>query len=100
MLTAILLLLIVLWLVGYGPAASLQMPLFSIGRQSISLWDVLIFAVILWLIGALPSPFREIAGIFLLLWVLSTLGILAIAGLSSMLLIAVIVGLVLYTVAY
>jgi hypothetical protein len=100
MLIIILLLLIFLWFMGYGPSTSLHVPLIVLAGRSITLWDIIIFAVIIWLIGALPSPFREIAGIFFILWLLSVLGILAIAGSSSMLLIAIIVGLVLYTVAY
>jgi hypothetical protein len=100
MLIIILLLLIFLWFAGYGPVESLYVPLFNIGRHVISLWDIIIFGVIAWLIGILPSPFRQIAGVFFVLWILSLLGFLAIAGLSSMLLIAIIVGLVMYTIAY
>jgi len=100
MITLIIVLLIILWFVGYGPAVTLHMPLFTLAHRTITLWDLLIFGVILWLIGILPSPFREIAGIFFILWVLSVLGILAFAGSASMLLIAIIVGLVLYSIAY
>src|SRR4029079_7853584 len=100
MLTNILVLLIILWLIGYGPFINLSVPLLHLGGRSITLWDLLIFGVILWLIGILPSPFREIAGIFFILWILSVLGILAFAGSASMLLIAIIVGLVLYSIAY
>jgi hypothetical protein len=100
MLTLIILLLIFLWFLGYGPVTGLQVPLFTLSRMSISLWDIIIFAVIVWLIGILPSPFRQIAGVFFILWILSVMGIIALAGSASMLLIAIIVGLVLYTVAY
>ncbi len=95
MLLALLLVLIVLWFLGYGPIQSLYFPLFHLGGRTINLWDIIIFLVVLWVIGILPSPLREIAGILLILWLLSTLGILAIAGLANLLVIAIIVGIVL-----
>lgn len=97
MIELILILLVVLWLLGYVSLpgiASLDIPLFSLNGESISLFDLLIFMLVVWAIGILPSPFREIASVLLVLWVLSIFNILAIAGLSSILLIAIIVGLV------
>ncbi len=99
MIGAILVILIVLWVLGYLRVPGLVLPnvtLFSFNGVPITLWNVLILLVIAWAIGVLPSPIREIAAILLLLWILSTLGILAIAGLSSLLVIAIIVGLALY----
>ena len=98
MLVFILLILIILWFLGYGPLEAFFIPLFTILGRTISLWDILIFLVILGLIGALPRPFREISSVLLFIWVLSLLGFIAIAGLSSMLVIAVIVGLLLYLI--
>lgn len=100
MLEALLVILIILWFGGYLRVDGLpQLPdfyLFSLNGQPITLWNILILIVISALIGVLPSPFREIAGVLLILWVLSVLGILAFGGLSSMLVIAIIVGLILY----
>jgi hypothetical protein len=99
MLTAILVILIALWVLGYINIPGLVFPnvvLFNFNGHPITLWNVLILLVVAWAIGILPSPIREIAGILLLLWILSTLGIVAIAGLSSLLVIAIIVGLGLY----
>jgi hypothetical protein len=99
MIAAILVILIALWVLGYLNLPGLVFPnitLFSFNGVPITLWNLLILLVIAWAIGVLPSPFRQIAAVMLLLWVLSTLGILAIAGLSSMLVIAIIVGLALY----
>ena len=50
----------------------------------------------MWLIDILPSPFREIAIVALLVWILATLGVIVIAGLQQIVLIALIVGLTMY----
>jgi len=50
------------------------------------------FIIAIWAIGILPSPLKQIAGVLLVLWVLSTLGLVAVAGLSQIIMIAVIVG--------
>ncbi len=98
MIAAIILLLIVLWFLGYIRVGGLiipDFPLFVINGQTITLWNLFLFLVILWAIGVLPSPLRQIAAVMLILWILSTVGILAIAGLSNILVIALIVGLIL-----
>lgn len=46
----------------------------------------------------LPSPFREIATVILVLWLLSLFGIIAIAGFSQILIIALIVGIGIYLI--
>jgi hypothetical protein len=98
MIGLIILLLIILWLLGYIHIAGLTVadfPLFAINNHTITLWELLIFFLIVWAVGILPSPLRQIAFVILVLWLLSTLGIFAIAGLSSILVIAIIVGLIL-----
>src|SRR3989344_7259906 len=95
MLFTILIILIVLWFFGYAPLEGIHVPntvLFSINNHQITLWNVLILLAVGWAISILPRPFREIASVLLLLWVLSVIGILAIAGLSNILIIAIIVG--------
>lgn len=99
MLVAILLILIVLWVFGYMPLGGINVPnvvLFSINNHPITLWNVLILLAVGWAISILPRPFREIASVLLLLWVLSVIGILAIAGLSNILVIAIILGFAFY----
>lgn len=99
MLIAILLILIVLWFFGYMPLGNISVPntvLFSINNHPITLWNVLILLAVGWALSILPSPFREIASVLLLLWVLSVIGILAIAGLSNILIIAIILGFAFY----
>jgi hypothetical protein len=98
MVGAILLILTVLWFFGYIHIQGLSIPnypLFALNGHSISLWDLLIFLVILWAIEALPGPLRAIAGILLVIWVLSTLGIIAIVGLSHLIVVVLIICLVL-----
>lgn len=99
MLGILLIILIALWFLGYlrvdGLPTIPDIQLFIINGQSITLWNLLIFAVICVAIGILPSPFRQIAGVLLFIWVLATLGILAISGLASIIVIAVIIGILL-----
>lgn len=99
MLVALLVILIILWYLGYVSVGNVNIPnmiLFTINGQQVTLWNLLILLVISAIIGILPSPLREIAGVVLILWILSVLGILAFAGLSSILILAIIIGLVLF----
>lgn len=99
MLFVILVVLVGLWLLGYMPNLASLVPniqLFSIGTHMITLWNVLVVLAVLWAISILPRPLREIASVLLLLWVLSIVGILAIAGLSNIILIAIIAGFAYY----
>lgn len=94
----ILILLIILWFFGYITIPGFVIPTFPIfylNGYPVTLWNIFIFALILWAIGIVPSPFREIFIIIVILWLLSTLGIIAIAGFSSILVIALIIGLIL-----
>jgi hypothetical protein len=93
---AILVILILFWLLGYGPFTVLHLILFQFNGLAITIWDALIFLILIWLVGSLPSPLRQIAVVFVLIWILSLLGVIAVAGLSSILLIAIIVGVLLY----
>src|ERR1035437_5696100 len=97
MLIAIVVILIILWFLGYAPISGISIPnivLFSINNHPITLWNILILLVIGWAIGILPRPFQAVASILLLLWILSVLGILAIAGLSNIIVLVIIIGLI------
>lgn len=97
MLIAIVIILIILWFLGYVPISGISIPnlaLFTINNHVITLWELLIFLVIGWAIGILPRPLQAIASVLLLLWVLSVLGILAIAGLANIIVLLIIVGLI------
>lgn len=91
--------LFMLWLLGFVRLGGIILPdayLFTINNTQVSLWNVLVLLIVLWVIGMLPSPFAEIASVFLLLWILAILGVLAISGLPNLLLFAMILGLVVY----
>ncbi len=97
MIVAIVIILIILWFLGYAPISGISIPnfvLFTINNHTVTLWEVLILAVVAWAIGILPRPFQAFASVLLLLWVLSVLGILAIAGLSNIIVLVIIVGLI------
>ena len=98
MLEVILVILILLWVTGNLHITGITIPdylLFQLNGHPVTLMNLLVFLVIVWAIGVLPSPIREISGVLLLLWVLSVLGFIAIAGLANLLVIAVIIGIVL-----
>lgn len=98
MIIAIVIILIILWFLGYAPITGLAIPnltLFVINNHPVTLWELLILAVVGWAIGILPRPFQMVASVLLLLWVLSVLGILAISGLSNIIVLIIIIGLIL-----
>ena len=101
MLEIILLLLLGLWVLGIVRIPGFTIPdlvMLRVNGHNITLLNVIVFVLIIWAIDLLPRPFKEIAGILLLLWILSILGILAIAGLQNILEVALIVGLVYYVI--
>ena len=94
----LLVVLVALWLMGLiqiPGIASLNVQLFELFGRSISILDLLIFGAIIWAIGILPSPFRQIAAVIALIWLLSFFGFIAVAGLSNILVLILIIGLVL-----
>ena len=99
MLGIVLGLLILLWFLGYVNIPNVNIPsisLFNINNHQITAYEFAIFLLIIWSLGLLPSPFRQIFAVILFLWILSVLGFIQIAGLSSLLTIGIIVGLVVY----
>lgn len=95
MLSSILIILIILWALGYLPIVGLSIPnivLLSINNHPITLWNILVLLVVMWAIELLPRPFREIAILLSVVWVLSILGFIAVAGLSDILIVVIIVG--------
>ncbi|MBP7967008.1 hypothetical protein KAZ66_01930 [Candidatus Woesebacteria bacterium] len=99
MLSLILILLVILFILGYLqiPAFTLtDMTLFIFLGRAISLYDILIFGLILWIIQAFPWPFRGLASLILVLWLLSFFGIIAIPGFSNLLIFTLIVGIIAY----
>ena len=95
MLLTIVVLLIVLWFLGYVQISNVvipNFPLFMINEHLVTLVELLIFLAIVWAVSILPTPLRQIGFAVVVLWVLATLGIIAVAGLSSILVIAIIIG--------
>ncbi len=96
MIEFVLAVIFVLWLLGFVQVDLLSQILFSFNGQTIDIKDVLIFLLIVWLIGLLPRPFREIVAVLFVLWLLSLFGIVAIAGLTDIIIFAVVVGAIVY----
>lgn len=100
MIEILLVILIILWFLGYvsipGFLIIQNILLFSINGRPVTLWSILILIILSWIVGILPRPFREIATILGILWILSVIGILAIGGFSQLFIIAIIFGLVFY----
>ena len=98
MLITIIIILTVLWILGYSPLSGVSIPnigLFPINNHMVTLWEVLILMVITWAISILPRSFQTIASILLFLCILSVLGIFAFAGLPNIIVIIIIAALVL-----
>src|SRR3989344_9234525 len=103
MLGYILFALIILWLLGAVriPAFSLvNSPLIYLGRKAVGLYDILVPVLIIWLIRILPSPLREIAAFFLIIWLLSFFGVFYLGGLYNLLILILILGLLLHLLGW
>jgi len=87
MLKILLGIFIVLWLLGFIHLTFLGIPLLG----AFTLQSLLYLIIILFLISLLPSIFRIIAGILLVLWLLSTFGFLFIGGLTNIILLILII---------
>ena len=98
MLIAIIIILIILWFLGYTPISGISIPnpvLFSLNSHPITLWEILILLVVCWAIGVLPRPFQIVASILLLFWILSALGLfVVIAGLPNIIVLIIIAALI------
>ncbi len=95
--STVLIILIILWLLGFLRIPGLPIlhrEIVNLFGHSITLWEILIFIVIMWAMESLPTPLRQIAYVLVLLWVLSLFNIIAITGLSNLIVLALIIGLV------
>lgn len=68
----------------------LKMVLFSINGHAITLLNLLIFIVVVSAAESLKSPFREIAAILVILWVLSVFGIISIVWSANFIVVGII----------
>ncbi len=95
MVQGLLVLIIILWILGIVQIPFVNTVLFNILNHPVTVHDLLLLFLFVWVTGILPRPFREIAIVLLILWVFSILGILAITGLSNILVLAIIIGIIL-----
>ena len=98
MITVFIVLLVFLWFTGIVTIPSfsiLHFALFHINRNPVTIWDILLLAVIIWMAGVLPSPFKGLATILLILWLLAVMGVIAISGFSNLILVLLLLGLIL-----
>ena len=89
-------LLVLLWILGFIQIPGINIPnpnIFVINGHWVSLVDILLVALFIWALEILPTPFKEIAFVLLVLWLLSILGIIALANFSSIIIIALIIAL-------
>lgn len=95
MVEILLVILVLLWVVGYLNIPGLVVPnitLFVVNSHPVTLVNLIIFLVIVWILGLLHSPIREIASVLLVLWVLSIFGFLAIPGLANIVFLVLVLG--------
>lgn len=97
MIEAILIVLVLLWLLGF-----VNIPLLNaVIIGNLTLFNILIIALIAYLIFSIaPGILRAILGIALLIYILAALGIIAVGGLTNIVVLAVVVALVLYVFGF
>ena len=98
MLIALLLVLVILWALGFlriGDLDFLRVPAITIDGRVVTLLDILVALTVIFVIAALPGPLGIAAGILLILWLLSVLGLIAIEGvpLSTLIILVIILAL-------
>ncbi|NTU47117.1 hypothetical protein HGA88_05820 [Candidatus Roizmanbacteria bacterium] len=101
MITLIVVVLGALWLLGYVNIPALPFHdflLFTVFGRQITLYNLLTFLLIVWLIDLLPDPFRTIASVIFLLWLLAIFGIISIAGFPNLVILGLIIGVVIYLI--
>jgi hypothetical protein len=71
MLPKLLILLAVFWLLEFVHIPLLGYGVFTMFGHVFTVLNIIVFIVVAWLINELNSPLREIASLFLVLWVIS-----------------------------
>lgn len=98
MINIFLIILILLLVANNISIPFIHAPLFVLFGHPITLFHIMVFCLLGYLANYLPSPFREIIGLVVILWVLSAFGIFAIFGWFSNLLLLVIVLALLFSI--
>lgn len=91
----IIIILLILWLLGLLRIPWLpftDITVFRLGKWNVSLIEIALIVILIWGVEKLPSPFRQILYVLIVLWLLVKLGILAVSGASNLILLAIIFG--------
>lgn len=90
--------IIVLWLLGIISIPWLTIPNFpslNILGFELTIEKLLIIVILVWIASSVGGPIRQIVWVLVILWILTALGIIAIGGLSNLLVIGIVIGLIL-----
>ncbi len=101
MLVALIVVLFILWLLGFLEIENLgflRTPVFRADGAVVTLLDLLVGLAIILVIAALPGPLGIAAGVLFVLWLLSLAGLIAIEGipLGALILLVLIIGLLVH----
>lgn len=93
MIEAAILILIVLYVLGYVSIPGVSIPniqIYTFNNHHITLYELLIIGVLFAVLSFAPRFLRIVIGAVSLIWVLSTIGIIAVKGLPALVIIALI----------
>lgn len=98
MLIAIVIILAILWFLGFISIPALSTVPFVLLGHPITVFDALVFLALIVLLGILPGFFRFVAAVLLLLMVLSFFGLIAIANFTSVIVLVTIFAIIYYLI--
>lgn len=101
MLIAVILVLMILWALGFLQIVNvdfLRVAIANVGGRAVTILDALIGLSIVMVAVALRGPLGIVVGVLLVLWALSVVGIVVVEGipLNALLVLVLIVGLVVH----
>lgn len=89
---------VILWLLGVIAIPWLTLPhltILSVLGYTFTLQRLLILGLLIWLSLSAGAPFRQMFWVFVILWLLTTFGIIVVGGMPTLIVIAIVVGLIL-----
>ena len=107
MVELVIVLIVLFWLLSlFGTQINIGAEIFdtrllTIGQADVTVRNVILFCLVLWLIGALPRPYREIATILCVLWLLSIMGLVVLPvafSLTNILVPLLVIGVIIYII--
>jgi len=96
--TELIAIVVVLWLLGLVKIPFLMRPHFptlDLFGFSLTIETLLVIGVLIWIASSLGGVIRHVVWVLVVLWILTKLGIIAVGGLSNLLVIGIVVGVVL-----